>query len=161
MCIFIHTEIHRRKSSVLTEKSITASLLWDRLGVSVSVICAIHCLFFPVLIAVLPLASGTLFLSEWLHPLFIALIAPTVYFASKRSHFDPAITRLLVSGLVLIVAGWLIGHYWLGFWVEAGLTLSGSVLLIYGHWLNYRHHRVCTNRSHQHHPISESTADHS
>jgi hypothetical protein len=139
----------------LAEKSITASILWDRFGLGLSAICAIHCLFFPVLVALLPLLSVSPFLAEWLHPLFIVLIAPTVYFASKRSHFDRKITRLLGSGFLLVLAGWLIGHFWLGFWVETGSTLAGSLLLIRGHWLNYRHHQTCTVKSHHHHPIAE------
>jgi hypothetical protein len=136
----------------LEEKSITASVLWDRFGLGISTICAIHCLVFPVLIALLPLASVPLF-EEWLHPVFVALIAPTVYFASKRSHFDKKITRLLVWGFVLVLAGWLLGHFWLGFWFETGATFAGSVLLIWGHWLNYRHHQSCTVHSHNHHPV--------
>jgi hypothetical protein len=153
VCILIHTEIHTHILPILPEKSITASILWDRFGLGISTICAIHCLLFPVLIAVLPLASTAPFLEEWLHPIFVALIAPTVYFASKRSHYDRKITGLLVSGFVLILFGWLLGHYWLGFWVETGSTLAGSLLLIRGHWLNYRHHQTCTVSSHKHHPV--------
>ena len=103
----------------------------------------------------MPIASVGSFLAEWLHPLFVGLIAPTVYFASKRSHFDTRITSLLISGFLFILAGWLIGHYWLGIWSETGLTLAGSILLITGHWLNYQHHQKCTNHSHKHHPEEE------
>lgn len=157
VCIFIHTLIFLYFNQ-LSEKSLTASILWDRFGLGVSVICAIHCLAFPVFVAILPLASAAPFLDEWLHPLFILLIAPTVYFASKRSHFDKKITRLLVYGFNLILFGWLIGHFWLGFWVESGATFAGSILLIIGHWKNYQHHRTCSVSSHKHHPIEEEMA---
>jgi len=139
----------------LPEKSITASILWDRFGLGISTICAIHCLFLPVAIALLPITTAGSFLSEWLHPIFVALIAPTVYFASKRSHFDRKVTGLLLSGFILVLAGWLIGHYILGLWTETGLTLIGSILLITGHWINYRHHQTCKNSSHKHHPIEK------
>jgi len=139
----------------MPNKSFTASVLWDRFGIGVSGICAIHCLFFPVLVALMPVATVGSVISEWLHPLFVALIAPTVYFASKRSHFDRKVTALLATGFILVLAGWLIGHYWLGIWSETGLTLAGSVLLISGHWLNYQHHQKCTNHSHDHHPVEE------
>lgn len=132
-------------------------MLWDRIGIGVSGVCAIHCLFLPVLIALMPVAAVSSAISDWLHPLFVILIAPTVYFASKRSHFDRKIIRLLVVGFILVLAGWLIGHYWLGFWSETLLTLAGSVLLILGHWKNYRHHQQCTNHNHQHHPEEELT----
>ncbi len=92
MCIFIHTLIQLK---ILPEKSFTASILWDKLGIGISGICAIHCLLVPVLIAVLPLLDFTTVMHDWLHPVFILLIVPTVYFASRRSHFDKKITRLL------------------------------------------------------------------
>lgn len=136
----------------MAEKSITASLLWDRFGLGLSAICAIHCLFFPVLIAILPLASAT-FMHEWAHPLFALLIAPTVYYASKRSHFDQKITWFLVAGFLLILIGWLVGHYIVGLWFETGITVAGSFMLIWGHWLNYRHHQTCNVASHEHHPL--------
>jgi hypothetical protein len=80
---------------------------------------------------------------------------PTVYYASKKSHYDKKITGLLYGGIVLVAAGWGLGHFWLGHIFETVLTLSGSFTLIFGHWLNYKHHRVCKNASHNHHPNFE------
>lgn len=157
MCIFIHTKNHTTDSLILPEKSITASILWDKFGLGISTICAIHCLLFPAFIALLPLTSAAPFLSEWVHPIFIILIAPTVYFASKRSHFDKKITKLLVAGLSFIIIGWVGGHNWLGFWFEIIATFVGSLMLIRGHWLNYRHHQTCNISSHKHHPIETAT----
>lgn len=92
---------------------------------------------------------------EWLHPLFIALLAPAVYFAIRRSHRDKKITAILVVGLVFVLLGYALGHYWLGHLTEVILTVAGSVILITGHWLNYRHHRTCKNHTHNHHPIAD------
>jgi hypothetical protein len=143
----------------LPDKSITASLLWDRFGIGVSGICAIHCLALPALISVLPLWPALASAQEWMHPVFITLLAPIVYFAARRGHFEFKITAILISGLMLVIAGWLIGHYWLGFWVETTMTLAGSIILITGHWMNYRHHRECTNRNHKHHPVTEKSLE--
>lgn len=140
----------------MSYKSITTSVLWDRVGIGVSGICAIHCLLFPVFISVLPVFSIAPLINEWAHPVFIVLLAPVVYFALKRSHYDLKISFLLVSGLVFIITGWLAGHFWLGHTFEISVTLLGSVALIAGHWLNYRHHRVCKNSSHNHHPGLEN-----
>jgi hypothetical protein len=92
---------------------------------------------------------------EWAHPIFVMLLAPAVYFAARRSHYDKTITLILGVGFLAIIVGWLVGHYWLGFLFETSMTLFGSGMLIAGHWFNYRHHRVCKNRSHNHHPIQE------
>lgn len=137
----------------MPDKSITASLIWDRFGIGVSGICAIHCLFFPVLISVLPLFSTVNLLHEWAHPVFLVLLAPIVFFASKRSHYDFTITSILITGFIIILIGWLLGHYWLGFLFETSMTLLGSGMLIAGHWFNYRHHRACKNHTHNHHPV--------
>lgn len=139
----------------LSNKSITAAVLWDRFGIGVSGICAVHCLVFPGLISILPLFGTVTVVDEWVHPIFIVLLAPAVYFAIRRSHYDKKITSLLVTGFVLVLFGWLFGHYWLGHLTELIFTVIGSLILITGHWLNYRHHRTCKNHSHHHHPIAE------
>ncbi|MEX2602842.1 MAG: MerC domain-containing protein [Gracilimonas sp.] len=140
----------------MTIKNLSVSSIWDRLGLSLSVLCAIHCLFVPVVLALLPLSSFALSIESWFHPLFVILIAPTVFYASRRSHYDKKIVTLLSSGFILILAGWLIGHHWFGEFFETGATLVGSILLIAGHWLNYRHHQSCKNTSHTHHPLEEA-----
>lgn len=94
---------------------------------------------------------------EWLHPIFVVSIIPIVYFAARRSHFDKKITTILVIGFLFILAGWLLGHFWLGIVFESSVTMMGSTLLIFGHWKNYRHHRMCKNSSHKHHPIEEES----
>ncbi len=152
MCIFIHTLIN---TLILPEKSYTASLLWDKFGLSVSGICAIHCLFFPVFVSILPIWGAANIIHEWAHPIFILLLMPAVYFAAKRSHYDKTITTILYAGLLLVISGWLFGHFWLGFIFETSVTLLGSGMLIAGHWFNYRHHRSCSNKNHNHHPIAK------
>lgn len=140
----------------MPEKSLTATLLWDRFGIGVSGICAIHCLLFPAFISVLPLWPALASAHEWIHPVFIILLIPIIYFAIRRSHFHFTVTTTLVTGFILATLGWLIGHFWLGLWVETSLTILGSSILITGHWINYHHHRHCNNSRHKHHPISEN-----
>lgn len=156
MCILYTLKIYNTSGEVqLSNKSITAAVLWDRFGIGVSGICAIHCLVFPGIISILPLFGAVTVVDEWLHPLFIVLLAPAVYFAIRRSHYDKKISILLSTGFILVLFGWLLGHFWLGFMTEVILTVSGSIILIIGHWLNYRHHRTCKNSRHNHHPIAE------
>ncbi|MDR9418215.1 MerC domain-containing protein [Gracilimonas sp.] len=140
----------------MSTKNSTISLFWDRLGISLSVLCAIHCLFVPIVLALLPLTPHAAAIEEWLHPIFIVLILPTIFYASSRSHYNRTIVTLLLSGFGLIIAGWLLGHYWLGEIFETSATLLGSVILIIGHWRNYNHHRTCNNARHKHHPLEES-----
>jgi len=138
----------------VSEKSITSSLLWDRFGIGVSGICAIHCLIVPVMVSILPLWTITGVIHDWVHPILILLLLPVVYFAAKRSHYDRKITTYLIAGFLLLLIGWLAGHFWLGLLFESITTLAGSILLIIGHWSNYRHHSTCSNHSHNHHPVT-------
>lgn len=143
----------------MPEKTITASVLWDRFGFGVSTICAIHCLFFPVLISILPVTTFLPALHSWAHPVFIITLIPIVYFASRRSHYDTTITSLLVVGFFIVLIGWLGGHLVFGYTFESIVTLFGSAVLIAGHWFNYRHHRQCKNHSHDHHPVTDKLED--
>lgn len=139
----------------MSEKTLTASVLWDKFGFGVSTICAIHCLAFPVLISILPVTTFLPALHNWAHPVFIITLIPIVYFASRRSHYDKTITSLLLGGFIIVITGWLGGHFLFGYLFETVTTLFGSFILIAGHWFNYRHHQQCSNKSHHHHPVAE------
>ncbi|HKL16030.1 MAG TPA: MerC domain-containing protein [Balneolaceae bacterium] len=143
----------------MPDKTLTASVLWDKFGFGVSTICAIHCLFFPVLISILPVTTFLPALHNWAHPFFIITLIPIVYFASRRSHYDYKIVSLLTGGFLIVVAGWLGGHLLFGYAFETITTLAGSAVLIAGHWFNYRHHQQCSNKSHHHHPVEEKLED--
>jgi hypothetical protein len=144
--------VHTLKNNHLMNKGITVAALWDKIGLSVSGICAIHCLLFPIFITTLPLWPMAFTIHEWAHPMFIATLAPVTYYASKRSYFEKGITVALATGFFLILTGWLVGHYLIGLWFESAVTLLGSGILIAGHWMNYQHHRNCKNKNHEHHP---------
>lgn len=113
---------------------------WDRLGISLSGLCAIHCLFFPVAIALLPVWPVAESIHDWTHPVLFILILPTVFFALKdRKIFGP-IGLYLFSGLLVVGLAWML-HDWIGDWGEATVTVVGSLLLVRGHWINYKRHQ--------------------
>lgn len=134
MCILIHTKI-TTDSLRLFSKS-----FWDRIGISLSGFCAIHCLFFPVVIVLLPLWPVAEAIHFWTHPLLFLLIVPTVYYALRNADIPKSIPRLLYSGLAVIAMAWLL-HEWVGLWGESVITMIGSGLLIAGHWENFKHHQ--------------------
>ena len=121
-------------------KNFFSRVTWDRLGIGLSGLCAIHCLFFPVVIALLPMWPVAESLHQWTHPILFLLVAPTVYFALRHKQSDHRIPWFLYVGLVVIAAAWLL-HDWVGSWGESIITLIGSALLIGGHWLNFKAHR--------------------
>lgn len=113
---------------------------WDRIGIGLSGFCAIHCLFFPVIVALMPLFPVAETVHYWTHPVLFLLIVPTVYFAVRNDKLPVSIPIFLYSGLFVIALAWML-HEIVGSWGESLITMAGSGLLITGHWQNYRYHQ--------------------
>lgn len=127
-------------------KNIQSTAFWDRLGISLSGLCAIHCLFFPVAIALMPLWPVSEYLHDWTHPILFALILPTVIFALRGRQPFNSITYWLIAGLIVVGIAWIL-HDFVGLWGESIITTIGSAMLIRGHWLNYRFHQHKNGKS--------------
>lgn len=115
---------------------------WDRLGIGLSGLCALHCLALPLLIALLPLWSFGETLHTWLHPVFAVLLIPVTWFAVRSVYREKRPRRIagyLIVGLALV---WLAipAHLLLGELSETLVTLVGSLFLIAGHWQNWKTH---------------------
>lgn len=119
------------------------------MGITISGICAVHCLLFPILIVLLPIWPSLYNLHEWTHPILFLLIVPTVYLAlrGRVKHF--LIPILLYSGLVIVGVAWMLSS-WIGYAGEAVVTTAGSLLMIGGHWINYRETITSSNATCSH-----------
>ena len=116
------------------------------MGIGLSGLCAVHCLLIPVILAALPLWPFAEAVHAWTHPILFVLIVPTVIFAIQKSRNVAGVSIFLYSGLSVIGLAWLL-HDLLGSRGEAVVTLAGSVLLVAGHWMNFKHHKF----RHKHH----------
>jgi len=118
----------------------------DRLGVLLSGVCMVHCLLLPVMLSTLPLWPAAAAWHRWLHPVFALILIPTTMVAAVagyRKHGRRRIVGVLGVGLAVILSAGVLGHAMPGAAVETGLTVAGSVLLIAGHWRNWRADRCC------------------
>ena len=120
---------------------INAQMTADRVAISVSALCAIHCLFTP---AFLILTSGFLSLSidnELIH-LYVLLVAIPVsllaLFLGQRNHKTFLIFIMGLSGLLVLSTAYLLGGNILGEYGEKAFTVLGSILVAYAHMRNYR-----------------------
>tara|TARA_R110000868_G_scaffold304437_10_gene565132 strand:+ start:4278 stop:4679 length:402 start_codon:yes stop_codon:yes gene_type:complete len=113
---------------------------WDRVGIGLSGICAIHCLLVPVIVSLIPLWPAFEELHGYTHLFFFLAIAPTVILSLRKRHESLRITLFLIGGVLVIFLAWFFNET-LGEYGEAGVTLVGSLLLIRGHWLNYKFKR--------------------
>lgn len=123
--------------------------LLDRSAIGLSSLCLVHCLAFPVLIALLPALGSILPRQWWVHPAILATALPLAGWALHRGwrrHRDWRPVALGIAGLSLMVIGLLSGERG---WGETVFTVIGGLTLAAGHVLNWRldDHRV--------HPHSE------
>jgi cytochrome c biogenesis factor len=115
----------------------TSSL--DYIGISLSVLCAIHCTLGPLLILFLP-AIGGIFENELFHIGLFLLIMPVAMLTFLRCykiHKNKLVLYLGVVALVFLLSGLLLGE--ISETLETSLTVIGSVLITIAHIKNIRH----------------------
>ena len=110
---------------------------FDRLGIVLSGLCALHCLATLLLVAVLGLGGGVL-LDPALHRAGLALAilvgAVALGFGLLR-HGRREPLAIGAAGLALMALALLTGHSP----AEAALTIAGVALVALAHWKNVRH----------------------
>jgi MerC mercury resistance protein len=118
----------------------TIQPVFDRLGVTLSGACAIHCALLPLALTTFPALAGTWFGTDWFNRTMIGLVIPssTIAFTlGYRRHQNVGVVLLGAVGLsMLILAAWL-GDDRLGESRERLLTILGSTILSVGHLRNY------------------------
>lgn len=124
--------------------------LWDRLGITLSALCLVHCVITPILLLALPFVSGNYFYHPVFHmflALFIVPIGTYAFWRGYQHHRKSFILWLGIPGLFLVGLTPLIldltgFHNWEPIFVSAG-----SVLLVTAHWKNQR---ACACENHHH-----------
>ena len=71
---------------------------WDRLGIGLSGLCAVHCLLTPVVLSLLPLWPTLQAVNAWVHPTLLVLILPVVLGALRRARRTGRIATACCSG---------------------------------------------------------------
>jgi len=119
---------------------------WDRIGMGLSVLCALHCLLTPVIILSIP------FLARYYlaHPLFHLLLAAAIipvgliaFAAGIRHHHNWWVLALGLPGLLLVAGTPYMVHVQNMNWNEQALMVVGSVLLVSAHLLNRKSCASC------------------
>lgn len=126
---------------------------WDRVGIFLSSLCAVHCLLAPVLIFALPFA-GEFFHNDYFHLGMALFVVPVAFFAflsGYKHHNQKLVVAIGLLGALMIGGASVLPHEWVEFYEMDVVTISGSLLLIIGHILNRRACR-CETHSHHHSP---------
>lgn len=113
----------------------------DNLGITISAVCAIHCVFLPVLFIIAPYSFLA---SHEFHEVLIYFIIPSALVAfvlGCKKHGDKLVALMGSLGIILLVTALTIHNISHAEQHNEGLlgimiTVSGSVLLVFSHLRN-------------------------
>lgn len=111
---------------------------WDGAAMGISALCLVHCVAPPLIAAFGPAVSRLLHLPEWIHLLAFLIAMPVTslaIFKGYRHHGNGWPAVMAFAGVTLIGLGAIGG---LLSFVEAGVTVSGSGILLIAHLRNWR-----------------------
>ena len=115
----------------------------DKVAVTLSAVCVIHCFLAPSFII---MTSGILSISidnEFVHYLILLAAVPVSIFAlylGYKNHKNLSFLPFGIIGLFTLISAVLLGEATLGEMGERALTLLGSLLVAYSH---FRNHQEC------------------
>ena len=113
----------------------------DKLSITLSMACMIHCLLMP---SFLILTSGFLALTidnELIHKVFLILVIPISLYALISGFQNHKITSYMylgISGLWLLIFAVFFGEGVFGELAEQVLTFLGSLIVAYSHYQNFK-----------------------
>jgi Na+-driven multidrug efflux pump len=124
----------------------TFSMHADRLGIIASVLCFIHCVLAPVVVSLLAVGAHYLPSEEKVHRILavcVAALGSLAIFSGYRRHRRSRVLLLMSSGLFLILVGAYLGNRLPSHLTEVAVTMTGSCLMIAGHFFNHTFCRNC------------------
>ena len=122
-------------------ENVTVQRLLDRVAIAASGLCMLHWLVTPVLLIVAPILTSTIMADEELHRILVVLVLPTScisLFLGCRRHKDRMVFILGIVGLMSLVLTAYLGHDVFGELGEKVATVISGVILVSGHFRNYR-----------------------
>lgn len=118
-----------------------AQAVTDKFSIGLSLMCAIHCLALPVLLALLPSMAILQLDNEAFHLWMVVAVLPTSIYALTLGCKQHKRYQLLIwgsIGLALLVMALVLGVERIGEAGEKILTSLGAGFVAVGHWFNYR-----------------------
>ena len=128
------------------DNSSGSSEVLDKVAVTLSGLCLVHCLALPFLVVILPFSG--LFSDDHLHMQMLVLVIPVSVVALAlgfRRHRRLGVILAGVTGLLIITLGGTIAHEHYGLITDRLLTVAGSLILAFTHYRNFRLSRHVAN----------------
>lgn len=115
--------------------------LADKAAISLSLLCTMHCLLVPLVVAFAPTAVAVSRTDEALHLWLLIAVVPISASALTlgcKKHKRYGLLLIGGVGLVVLCAAALLGHEILSESMEKLLTVVGAGIIAFGHFWNYR-----------------------
>jgi len=113
----------------------------DGVAISLSFLCALHCLFVPSFIILAPSFLSISFNNEFIHYLILVLAIPISVFALSigyKTHKNLSIFVIGFLGLSILLFALFYGNALFGEIGEKGMTLLGSIIVVSAHFRNLK-----------------------
>ena len=114
---------------------------YDKIAISFSVVCALHCLLLPIIVIFLPAISATFVGSEDFHKILLYFVIPSSIIALSlgcKMHGKYEVYSYGVIGIGTLLFASFFGHDYLGEIGEILFTLIGAGIVSLGHYKNQK-----------------------
>ncbi|REL36286.1 MerC domain-containing protein [Thalassotalea euphylliae] len=131
------------------------SLYADKLAISLSMLCVLHCLALPLLLVIVPSLAVLPMAQESFHFWMVMAVLPTSIYALTlgcKKHRNYTVVSYGLAGLATLLAAALFGEHLLGEMGEKLLTTVGATIIAVAHVKNFslcRSHDKCACPSEQ------------
>lgn len=118
----------------------------DMVGMGMSILCMVHCLAFPLLLAFSPQLMRWLPGDDLTHRSLVVVIGLLGVFAFRRGyriHRRAWVLLLFLLGVAFVLAAAICGEAMLSERGEAAITVCGSLCIVAAHFFNQRCCRTC------------------
>ena len=115
----------------------------DKLAISLSLACVIHCLLVPSFVILSSGYYAATLDNEFVHNLILFFAIPVSLFAlalGYKNHGAPQYFFIGITGLIILVMAVILGEPLYGETGEILFTILGSVLVVFAH---YKNHQIC------------------
>ena len=118
----------------------------DNIAISLSALCAIHCLFVPIMILFFPAFAFSFLAAESFHTFLLFFVIPVsvlAMFLGCNKHKKYHVLFYGIIGLIILLFTALFAHDLVGENGEILLTLTGVSVLSFGHYKNQQLCKLC------------------
>ncbi|WP_281557834.1 MerC domain-containing protein [Thalassomonas sp. RHCl1] len=113
----------------------------DKLAISLSMLCVLHCLAFPLILVLLPSIAALPLEQESFHLWMVLAVIPTSIYALTlgcKKHKKRSVLFGGLFGLAGLIAALYLGESLLGETGEKLLTVAGATLIALAHYKNFQ-----------------------